>query len=188
MNKIFVTGRPGVGKTTLIFKVSNELKARGLNVGGIVTLEVRSGGVRVGFKIVDIQSGAEARLASVSSAVGPRVGKYLVHVENLDAFAVTSILRALEQCDLVVVDEIGPMELKSQKFIDAVRKALASEKPLLATLRLCCKPPSSRSRSAFCLCLDIGEASERLRALACIVPLHSQGTFDSSRRATSRPA
>jgi len=141
MNKIFVTGRPGVGKTTLIFKVSNELKARGLNVGGIVTLEVRSGGVRVGFKIVDIQSGAEARLASVSSAVGPRVGKYLVHVENLDAFAVTSILRALEQCDLVVVDEIGPMELKSQKFIDAVRKALASEKPLLATLHYKLKHP-----------------------------------------------
>jgi len=141
MNKIFVTGRPGVGKTTLIFKVSNELKARGLNVGGIVTLEVRSGGVRVGFKIVDIQSGAEARLASVSSAVGPRVGKYLVHVENLDAFAVTSILRALEQCDLVVVDEIGPMELKSQKFIDAVRKALASEKPLLASLHYKLKHP-----------------------------------------------
>jgi len=141
MNKIFVTGRPGVGKTTLIFKVSNELKARGLNVGGIVTLEVRSGGVRVGFKIVDIQSGAEARLASVSSAVGPRVGKYLVHVENLNAFAVTSILRALEQCDLVVVDEIGPMELKSQKFIDAVRKALASEKPLLASLHYKLKHP-----------------------------------------------
>jgi nucleoside-triphosphatase len=141
MSKIFVTGRPGVGKTTLVFKVSNELKARGFNVGGIVTLEVRSGGARIGFKIVDIQSGAEAQLASISSAIGPRVGKYLVHVENLDAFAVTSILRALEQCDLVVVDEIGPMELKSQKFIDAVRKALASEKPLLATLHYKLKHP-----------------------------------------------
>ena len=140
-NKIFVTGRPGVGKTTLVFKVSNELKKRGLSVGGIVTLEVRIGGVRTGFKIIDVQSGAEARLASVSSAVGPRVGKYLVHVENLDAFASTSILRALEQCDLVVVDEIGPMELKSQKFIDVVKKALASEKPLLATLHHRLKHP-----------------------------------------------
>ena len=139
--KIFVTGRPGVGKTTLVFKVSNELRKRGFNVGGIVTLEVRSGGVRTGFKIIDVESGAEAQLASASSAVGPRVGKYLVHVENLDAFAVPSIFRALERCDLVVVDEIGPMELKSQKFIDAVKKVLASEKPLLATLHYKLKHP-----------------------------------------------
>jgi nucleoside-triphosphatase len=132
--KIFVTGRPGVGKTTLVFKVSNSLKERGVKVGGIVTLEVRSGGVRAGFKIVDLESGAEAQLASVSSKAGPRVGKYLVHVENLDTFAVGSIDRALERCDLVVIDEIGPMELKSQKFVDAVRRALSSDKPLLATL------------------------------------------------------
>ncbi|MEM4576589.1 MAG: NTPase [Candidatus Nezhaarchaeales archaeon] len=133
-NKIFVTGRPGVGKTTLVFKVVEKLKSMKFKVGGIVTLEVRSRGVRTGFKIVDVESGAEAQLASVSSASGPRVGKYLVHVENLDSFAVNSISRALEKCDLLVVDEIGPMELKSQRFIEAVERALDSEKPLLATL------------------------------------------------------
>ena len=132
--KIFVTGRPGIGKTTLVFKVSNSLKKRGVKVGGIMTLEVRSGGVRTGFKIIDLESGAEAQLASVSSEAGPRIGKYLVHVENLDTFAVNSIDRALEQCDLVVIDEIGPMELKSQRFVDTVRRALSSDKPLLATL------------------------------------------------------
>ena len=133
-SKIFVTGRPGIGKTTLVLRVSDRLKERGFRVGGFVTLEVRSCGIRAGFKMLDLASGAEAQLAHVSSAMGPRVGKYLVHVENLDAFAVDSIFRALEQCDLVVVDEIGPMELKSQKFVDVVKRALASEKPLLATL------------------------------------------------------
>lgn len=103
-------------------------------VGGIVTLEVKSGSVRTGFKIVDVESGIETQLASVSSALGPRVGKYLVHVENLDSFAVNSVSRALERCDLVVIDEIGPMELKSQKFVETVKRALTSEKSLLATI------------------------------------------------------
>ncbi|MEM2213949.1 MAG: NTPase [Candidatus Nezhaarchaeales archaeon] len=133
--KIFITGRPGIGKTTLILNVVNRLRNMSFKVGGIVTLEVRDHrGDRVGFKIVDIESGAEAQLASVSSAPGPRVGKYLVHVENLDSFVVNSISKALEQCDLIVVDEIGPMELKSQRFIEAVKNALASEKSLLATI------------------------------------------------------
>jgi len=106
----------------------------GLKVGGMVTLEVRSGGVRTGFKIVDVENGMEAPLASASSAPGPRVGKYLVHVENMDSFAVNAITRALEHGDLIVIDEIGPMEVKSQKFVEIVKKALTSEKPLLATL------------------------------------------------------
>lgn len=151
-SKIFVTGRPGIGKTTLVFKVSNNLKERGVRVGGIVTLEVRSEGVRTGFKIVDLESGAETQLASISSAVGPRVGKYLVHVENLDAFATGSINRALERCDVVVIDEIGPMELKSQKFVDAVKRALSSGKPLLATLHYRLRHPlldHVRSRKDF---------------------------------------
>ncbi len=151
-DKVFVTGRPGVGKTTLVLRVSNGLKERGFRVGGIVTLEVRSCGVRTGFKIVDIESGAEAQLAYVSSATGPRVGKYLVRVENLETFAVNSIFKALEQCDLVVVDEIGPMELKSQKFVDAVEKALASEKPFLATIHYRLRHPLLdyiRSRKGF---------------------------------------
>ncbi|RLF05472.1 MAG: NTPase [Thermoprotei archaeon] len=132
--KIFVTGRPGVGKTTLVFNVADQLRKMGFKVGGIVTLEVRSSGVRTGFKIVDIENGMEVPLASVSSASGPRVGKYLVHVENMDSFAINVIARALEHGDLIVIDEIGPMEIKSQKFIDIVKKALESEKPLLATL------------------------------------------------------
>ncbi|MCS7139930.1 MAG: NTPase [Candidatus Nezhaarchaeota archaeon] len=131
---MFVTGRPGIGKTTLVFKVVDQLRSLGFKVGGIVTLEVRKGGVRSGFKIVDVESGEETSLATVSSAPGPRVGKYLVHVENIDTFAVNSVIKALESGDLVVIDEIGPMELKSQKFVEAVKRVLASKKPLLATL------------------------------------------------------
>jgi nucleoside-triphosphatase len=48
-------------------------------------------------------------------------------------------LRALKSalaCDLIVVDEVGPMELQSDKFCQAVDKVLASEKPTLAVVKL----------------------------------------------------
>ena len=119
----------------------DELKKRGIRVGGIVTLEIRKAGTRTGFKIIDIESGREAPLATASTAPGPRVGKYLVHVENMDTMAVEAISKALEQGDVIVIDEIGPMELKSQKFINTVEKVLASEKPLLATIHYRLKHP-----------------------------------------------
>ncbi|MDI9619560.1 MAG: NTPase [Candidatus Nezhaarchaeota archaeon] len=133
-SKIFVTGRPGIGKTTLTMGVVDQLRRRGFRVGGMVTLELREGGVRRGFKIVDVGSGSEAPLASLSSAPGPRVGKYLVHVKNLDLVAVRAIETSLRQDELVVIDEIGPMELKSQRFVNIVEESLSSRKPILATL------------------------------------------------------
>jgi nucleoside-triphosphatase len=39
-------------------------------------------------------------------------------------------------CDLIVFDEVGPMELQSPKFIQAVEKAVASEKPILVVVKL----------------------------------------------------
>ncbi|RLF10003.1 MAG: hypothetical protein DRJ62_05780 [Thermoprotei archaeon] len=140
-SKVMVTGRPGVGKTTVVLRVVEQLKEMGLSVGGIITLEVRSRGVRVGFKMVDLATGREATLASVCSAPGPRVGKYLVHVDNLNSLAVSSIEHAIDECHVVVIDELGPMEFKSQMFVEAAVKALSSQKPLLATLHYKLKHP-----------------------------------------------
>ena len=59
----------------------------------------------------------------------------------MDTMAVEAISKALKQGDVIVIDEIGPMELKSQKFIDTVKRVLASEKPLLATIHYRLKHP-----------------------------------------------
>ncbi len=101
----------------------------GHTVGGVYCPEIRRGGRRVGFKIVDLTEGEEYPLAEVG-APGPRVGRYGVYVENLER-AADSIERAVEEADLVIVDEVGPMELKSDRFIEAVETAADADTPAL---------------------------------------------------------
>lgn len=130
----FLTGRPGVGKTTALMKVVEELKHEGLKVGGMVSKEVRRRGVRCGFEILDLASGARGILASIDQPTGPSVGKYRVNLHDLEKVGVKAILNALEGCDVVVIDEVGPMELYSEAFKEAVRKSLDSGKLVLGTV------------------------------------------------------
>lgn len=131
---IFVTGRPGIGKTTCVMKVAEGVRARGFVVGGMISAEERRGGRRTGFKIVDLLSGREGYLAKAGVAGGPRIGRYKVILDDLEKIGVAAILRAVEEGDLIVIDEIGPMELLSERFRDTVLRALDSRKPVLGTV------------------------------------------------------
>ncbi len=131
--KLLVTGHPGCGKTTLCRRVSDRLRARDWRIGGIISEEIREGGTRTGFKLLDIASGESGILASIHGD-GPRVGKYRVNLSDLDTIGAGSILRAVKECDLVVIDEIGPMELHSEKFIAAVKTAFVDAENVLATI------------------------------------------------------
>ena len=64
------------------------------------------------------------------------MGKYHVNLEDLDNIGAQAIMQALEKCDVIAIDEIGPMELFSQKFKQAVTKALESQKLVLAVVHL----------------------------------------------------
>jgi nucleoside-triphosphatase len=133
---VFVTGAPGVGKTTLIQRVHAHYKNKGLRVSGIITREVREGDQRVGFKITDLSSGAEGWLARVGDGVGPRVGKYSVVSEDLEEIGVSALKKAAEWTGgLVLVDEIGPMEMTSRPFRDALTKLLSQRVLVIATVK-----------------------------------------------------
>lgn len=128
----FVTGMPKCGKTTLLRRVIAGLVGRGLRVAGFVSPEERHHGTRTGFKVRGIRSGKVAVLADVN-ADGPKVSKYHVDIKSFESVAVPS-LEDFESCDVVVVDEIGWMELKSRKFADLVDRVLDSDTPLVAAL------------------------------------------------------
>ncbi|UCH32010.1 MAG: NTPase [Candidatus Bathyarchaeota archaeon] len=131
---IFVTGPPGIGKTTVLLKTAEKLIAKGYKLGGMVTQEIRERGIRVGFEIRDFASGKKGWLAHIHQPVGPRLGKYRVHLENLNSIGAIAIIAALRTADIVLVDEIGPMELFSQAFIDAVQKVINGSKSILASI------------------------------------------------------
>lgn len=128
---LLLTGSPGAGKSTVLSHVVEALRARGYRVGGMISHEMRSNMMRVGFEILDLSTGQRGWLAHVSKTAGPQVGRYRVNLGDLDGIGVQAILRAVQDSDVVAIDEVGPMELFSEKFQDAVRKAVESKKPIL---------------------------------------------------------
>jgi nucleoside-triphosphatase len=132
IQKVLLTGRPGSGKTTLIKRVLDELPQR---CGGFYTEEIRDHGTRVGFKVVALEGG-EAVFAHVDFTTPERVGKYGLDLSALEAVGVNAIRQAVRAERLIVIDEIGPMEIRSVAFREAVGDALDSELAILATIFL----------------------------------------------------
>jgi nucleoside-triphosphatase len=124
-----VTGSPGVGKSTLVQKAAEATKVK---VGGVLARDKRVKDRRVGFELLDIGSGRTGMLAD-ETGDGPQLGKYRVRLDDLNQIGAKAIEDALK-ADLIVVDEVGPMELSSRRFIGAVEKAIASNKPMLVVL------------------------------------------------------
>ncbi|MGD9841134.1 MAG: NTPase [Candidatus Bipolaricaulis sp.] len=129
--KIAVTGNPGVGKSTLVRQVVENVP---LSYGGMVTAEIRKCGRRVGFSVRDLATGAEGILAHLHLAAGPSCGRYRLNLRDLEEIGAQAIERAIEGAGLVVVDEVGPMELHSPRFVRAVDRALEEAQNLLVTV------------------------------------------------------
>lgn len=131
-----LTGNPGTGKTTLIKQAvaGSQIKA-----GGFYTEEIRSEGIRLGFKLVTLD-GQEAILAHINFNKRFQVGKYGVDVSAMDSIGVPALLDAAGRCDLVVIDEIGKMELFSANFRSAVSEIIGSGKRVLGTVMLHANP------------------------------------------------
>ena len=127
---ILLTGRPGVGKTTIIRDIAERL---GNAAGGFYTAEIREGGRRRGFRIVTLD-GEQGILSHVDIEGPPRVGKYGVNLIDLEEIGVAALLRAMGEDSCVVVDEIGKMELYSQPFRNAVMTAVEGDSLVVGTV------------------------------------------------------
>lgn len=128
--KTLITGLPGVGKTTLVRKIVERMGP--IRISGFYTAEVKAGGRRVGFELRGFQGGV--RLLAHTAIGGPqRVGQYGVDTIGFEAFL--KALNLLEtKADLLVIDEIGKMELYSRYFHELIRDILDVDHQLLATV------------------------------------------------------
>ncbi|TNN58095.1 Cancer-related nucleoside-triphosphatase [Liparis tanakae] len=133
---VFLTGPPGVGKTTLVQKACEALVSSGAGAEGFYTEEVREGGRRVGFDVVTVagERGHLSRIRDVTgSSHGRReytVGQYVVDLPSFENLALP-LFRNVGAADagarkVFIIDEIGKMELFSQSFVRAVRQTLDS--------------------------------------------------------------
>ena len=135
-----LTGKPGVGKTTIVRLLVQSLRAK---TGGFLTEEIREKGVRVGFRLRDL-SGGEGILAHTSFPGPHRVGRYGVSLEAMEEVGIPALKRAITQSDLIVIDEIGKMEFFCPAFQEAILEALDSIRPVLGVLQGRPSPLSQR--------------------------------------------
>ena len=137
MKKAYLlSGEPGSGKTTIIKEALSKVSK---SAGGFYTEEIRSQGVRQGFRIITLDGGS-AILAHIGIRSTHRVSKYGVDIDSMDKVAIPALRKAILSSDIVVIDEIGKMELFSSSFKDAVIEALESEKKILGTIMLASHP------------------------------------------------
>ena len=128
--RILITGNPGSGKSTLMAAIIEDIQPH--QIAGLSTPEIRHGGSRLGFKMIDLATGVERILASTSGK-GPTVGKYHVNLSALDEM-VAVIEGSIPTADFIFIDEIGKMELLSKTFERFVEQVFSLDKPVIAVV------------------------------------------------------
>lgn len=129
--KLLLTGRPGIGKTTIIKKLAERLAS--FKPSGFYTEEMRQEGIRKGFAIKRLDGSVAGILAHVDIKGPYRVGRYGADVRAFDSF-LSEIEGEVLASRIVLIDEIGKMECYSQRFRSLIENLLSSERVLIATI------------------------------------------------------
>jgi len=146
--KIGITGLPRSGKSAVMDKVvsmlaeerRDEMRARGDDVaaakilGGMRCEPLVENGERVGFKCINFQNGDEGVMAHKNIDSRMRVLGYGIDPSALEEIAVPAIREAMDDYEVLVIDEIGKFSVESEGFVEIVRKAMEIDKPTLVTL------------------------------------------------------
>ena len=127
---VLLTGPPGIGKTTVVRVLAEQLAEQRL--AGFYTAEIRVAGERKGFRLETLD-GCEVVIAHMGFPHRHRVGKYGVDVAAIDSIAVSALIID-PRVALYLVDEIGKMECLSHRFVAAMRALLDARVPVVATV------------------------------------------------------
>jgi nucleoside-triphosphatase len=141
---ILITGKPRTGKTTLIKRLVENLSDT--DAGGFYTLEITQNNIRTGFKIVTLD-GKEGILAKKGMPSPFRLGQYGIDIHHLEEIGVKAIEQAIQDKDLVVIDEIAKMELFSSRFQEVVIKALDCPRQVLGVIQMSNHPFLNQTRN-----------------------------------------
>jgi nucleoside-triphosphatase len=133
--RILLQGPPKVGKTTVVERLVDRLRAAGCTVGGFLTRELREHDRRVGFAARDLD-GPEAVIAHQDYVTGVQVGRFGVDVAAFERIALPSLRRSLEGDQIVIVDEIARMELASTEFVILLQKIMESRVTVIGTVHV----------------------------------------------------
>jgi len=130
---LILCGGIGEGKTSAATHLVEALRAQGVAAGGILAPRVVDGGTTVAYQVLDVASGKRQLLLD-SRPPGVAVGRFYLRSEGV-RFARGAIDRAVASRRLVVIDEVGRLELGGGGHAAALRAARAAGAPLVLTVR-----------------------------------------------------
>ncbi|MCR8471794.1 MAG: nucleoside-triphosphatase [Candidatus Korarchaeota archaeon] len=136
IKNIFIAGPPRSGKSTLLMSILEDLQKDKIRISGIICPEIRVSGKRWGFKVKVYPEGPEEILASVEIQSPYRVSKYGVNIGGFERIVENYLMKMLKDpnVQVLLIDEIGKMELLSKKFRSFVEEALNSPKLVVGVL------------------------------------------------------
>jgi nucleoside-triphosphatase len=134
-SRILLQGPPKVGKTTVVGRLVDLLRAADARIGGFLTREIRENGCRVGFAVRDL-NGVGATIAHQDYVTGVQVGRFGVDVAAFERVALPALAGALESGGIVIVDEIARMELASAEFVDLLHTIMEQAASVVATVHM----------------------------------------------------
>jgi molybdopterin-guanine dinucleotide biosynthesis protein A len=169
---LLVIGESGSGKTSWCREYVDWQRESGSTIGGILSPAIEQQGQRVGSNALDLLTGQEvpfARLSPYRSFRGGEVvGGYTISRDGI-SFACSAIKRAVKsRCDLVVIDEVGPLELSGRGLMPVVESALASAVNVLIVVRSSLKEALQRrfSQYEFVVVADLTKSPSNVSDLA----------------------
>ncbi|MDP7659003.1 MAG: nucleoside-triphosphatase [Candidatus Thalassarchaeaceae archaeon] len=146
--KIGVTGLPRSGKNAVMKKVvemlenerGQELRGRGEDpssfqiIGGMKTIPILEGTTRVGYSCQNIQSGETGTFAHKEIDSRNRILGLGIDPDVITEVAVPAIQDAIDNYEVIVIDEIGKFSVESEEFVAIVREVIDIDKPTIMTL------------------------------------------------------
>lgn len=132
--KIGITGLPESGKTFTLLKIIEMLDDENTIIGGMITKPIFKKDKKVGFEIVNWMTKETAQLAEHDPEKATTEDGFLVDKDVLEDLGVKAIDQASNEADIIIIDEVGKLEVESEVFVAAVKNALETDKPLILTL------------------------------------------------------
>lgn len=111
---ILLTGDRGSGKTAVCHRLAHQARAAGWDVAGLLSPAVLDKGLKVAIDALDLRSGERRRLAHIRTAA-PSPEELCTPAWCFDTATIAwgnQVLARATPCDLLIVDELGTLELE----------------------------------------------------------------------------
>ena len=120
-----IAGDQREGKTSFLKQVIENLRAKRVNVEGIIAEGIDMDGKRTGFKLINISNNKDVILCGINEKPEwEKTGKYYFNPGGLEFGR--EVLNKLSADSVLVIDEIGPLEMSGGGWAESIQKILVN--------------------------------------------------------------